>query len=139
MSTDDNLLQVPSFKTMTYKILWLRYHCANLWNQTFKHGTIQINSNRQDDVKISEIETKNRFKKVMKAHYLYMHSLEWVWLTNVFVFTFPLYSIQFYIFRSAMHTKYVCTCCNLNHLPFISGSVLHYGHIFWYLLLSNSK
>ena len=76
MSTYNNLLHVPSFKTMTYGEKSLRYHCANLWNQTFKHGTIQINSNRQDDVKISEIETKNRFKKVMKAHYLYMHSLE---------------------------------------------------------------
>ena len=73
-STYNNLLHIPSFNTMTYGKKSLKYHCAKLWNLTFKHGIIPVSPDK--NVKLTEIETKNHFKKVLKMHFLYLHSLE---------------------------------------------------------------
>ena len=69
-----NLLHIPSFNTVTYGKKSLKYHCAKLWNNTFKHGNIKISSDKK--VKLTEIETKNYFKKVLKMHFMYLRGLE---------------------------------------------------------------
>ena len=73
-STYNNLLHIPSFNTMTYGKKSFKYQCAKLWNATFKHGNIKVSPDK--NVKLSEIETKNYFKKVLKMHFLYLHGLQ---------------------------------------------------------------
>ena len=71
----NKLLFTPRFNTITYGKKSLKYHCAMIWNQTFKNNTIQINGNRLDNVKVSDIVTTKRFKNVLKQHFLYKYSL----------------------------------------------------------------
>ena len=75
-STYNNLLFIPSFKSMTYGKKSIRYFCPKLWNETFKTGTIQVNADRKNDVELSSIETPNNFKVTLKKHFLYKYSLE---------------------------------------------------------------
>ena len=75
-STYNNLLFIPSFKSMTYSKKSIRYFCPKLWNETFKTGAIQVNADRKNDVKLSSIETSNNFKITLKRHFLYKYSLE---------------------------------------------------------------
>ena len=74
-STNRNLLYLPPFKTIAYGKKSIRYQCPKIWNFTFKHGTIQINSDRSKDRKLDEINTKQSFKNSLKDHYLYTYSL----------------------------------------------------------------
>ena len=75
-SAYNNLLFIPSFKSMTYGKKSIRYSCPKLWNETFKTGTIQIGADRKKDIKLSSIETANNFKNTLKKHFLYKYSLE---------------------------------------------------------------
>ena len=71
-----NHLFIPQFNTITYGKKSLKYHCAKLWNETFKRtNTIQISDNQNDNIKLSEIESNKRFKYVLKRHFLYKYSL----------------------------------------------------------------
>ena len=75
-SSYNNLLYTPSFKTMTYGKKSIRYSCPKLWNDTFRTGTIQIDSERKNDVKLSSIKSVNSFKFTLKKHFLYKYSLK---------------------------------------------------------------
>ena len=41
-SSINNLLYIPRISTTTYGIKSIRYHCAKLWNDTFKNGNLQV-------------------------------------------------------------------------------------------------
>ena len=73
-STENNLLYIPRFVTTTYGKKLIRYQCPKVWNHTFKNGTLQIELDRQKDIKLDSIETVNQFKKSLKRHYLYTYS-----------------------------------------------------------------
>ena len=75
-SAHNDLLFIPSYKSMTYGKKSIKYHCPKLWNETFKNGIIQVDSDRGKDVKLSSIETVNSFKNTMKKYYLYKYSLD---------------------------------------------------------------
>ena len=74
-SKQNNLLYLPHFKTSTYGKKSIKYQCSKIWNQTFKNGYIQINSDPNKNVKVDSIQTNNSFKKTLKQHYLYTYSL----------------------------------------------------------------
>jgi hypothetical protein len=74
-SVHNNLLHMQPINTVTYGNKSLKYHCAKLWNETFKTGTIQVNVDRKKDVKISSIESVKKFKDTIKSHFLYNYSL----------------------------------------------------------------
>ena len=46
-STVNRLIYMPSFKTITYGKNSLRYQCAKVWNDTFKTGDIQIDTDER--------------------------------------------------------------------------------------------
>ena len=70
-SIDQKLLYIPKFKTITYGKSSLRYHCPQLWNSTFKTGSIQVNYDRNKDIKASKIMTVYNFKNAIKRHYFF--------------------------------------------------------------------
>ena len=75
-SEQNNLLLIPGFNSITYGTKSLKYHCAILWNQIFKNDLIYVDGNKDNNVKVSEIETKKRFNNVLKRHFLYKYSLD---------------------------------------------------------------
>ena len=72
-SIDQKLLYIPKFKTITYGKSSLRYHCPQLWNSTFKTGSIQVNYDRNKDIKASKIMTVYNFKNAIKRHYFFKY------------------------------------------------------------------
>lgn len=71
----NNLLFIPKFNSVTYGKKSLKYHCAKLWNETFKTSFICVDENKNNNVKVTEIETKKKFNNVLKRHFLYKYSL----------------------------------------------------------------
>ena len=58
-SSINNLLFIPSIETKTYGNQSIRYHCAKLWNDTFKTGSLLINESKNKH--ISELERRRRY------------------------------------------------------------------------------
>ena len=69
-SVHNNLLHIPTINTQTYGIKSIKYHCAKLWNDTFKTGNIQVDSNPHREVSLSSINSINHFKSIIKKHFL---------------------------------------------------------------------
>ena len=75
-STLNNLIHIPKIKTVSYGNHSIRYHCARLWNQMFRNGTFHIDSNPDNDVHLSKVNSIHYFKKKLKQHFLYEYSLQ---------------------------------------------------------------
>ena len=73
-SSINNLLFIPTIETKTYGNQSIRYHCAKLWNDTFKTGSLQITELKHEQ--ISLINSIHQFKNILKKHYLYQYYLE---------------------------------------------------------------
>ena len=73
-SVVNNLIYVPAFKTITYGKSSLRYKCAKLWNETFKSGDIQIDTDERK--KLSKINNVKGFKDTIKKHFLYSYTVD---------------------------------------------------------------
>ena len=71
----NNLIHIPKIKTVSYGSHSIRYHCAKLWNQMFRNGTFRIDSNRVNDVNLSQVNSFHYLKKKLKQHFLYEYSL----------------------------------------------------------------
>ncbi len=67
-----NLLHIPRIMTTTYGIKSLKYHCAELWNNTFKRG-ISIDNNINNNITVNNIHTVYQFKKKLKNHFLHTY------------------------------------------------------------------
>ena len=50
--------------------------CPKLWNETFKTGSIQVNSNKEKNITVSKIKTIHNFKNALKRHYLFNYTIE---------------------------------------------------------------
>ena len=74
-SAINNLIHIPSFDTITYGRNSIKFHCAQLWNNMFPTGFIQIQADRSKDVHLTKINTIHYFKKVLKQHFLYKYSV----------------------------------------------------------------
>ena len=74
-SIHKNLLHIPRILTTTYGIKSLKYHCADLWNDTFRKG-IAIDNNNKNNISLNKIHTVFQFKKNLKKHFLYKYTLE---------------------------------------------------------------
>ena len=71
-SIDKKLLYIPKFYTLTYGKQSLRYVGPLLWNETFKTGIIQVNSNKEKNISVSKIKTIHNFKNALKRHYIFI-------------------------------------------------------------------
>ena len=69
----NRLLYIPKFKGVTYGKQSLRYHVPKLWNETFKTGSIQVNSEK--NIQLAKIYTVYSFKNALKRHYLHYYSI----------------------------------------------------------------
>jgi hypothetical protein len=69
------LLFIPRIKTVTYGNKSIKYHCAELWNNTFKNG-ISIDKNVKNNVAVDQIHNVFQFKRLLKKHFLYSYTLE---------------------------------------------------------------
>ena len=49
-SVSNNLLYIPTIKTTTYGNQSIRYHCAKLWNEIFKKGSIQVDADSKKNI-----------------------------------------------------------------------------------------
>ena len=74
-SVKNNWLHVPPIITVTYGNKSLKFHCTDLWNELFKKGSIAINSDSKDNIKLCDIHRISHFSSILKKHYLYNYSL----------------------------------------------------------------
>ena len=74
-SAINNLIYIPSFDTITYGRNSIKFYCAQLWNNMFPTGFIQVDANRNNDVHLTKINTIHYFKKLLKKHFLYKYSI----------------------------------------------------------------
>ena len=74
-SARKNLLHIPSVKNPTYDKKSIKYHCAELWNGTFKNG-IAIDKDVKNNVTIDKMHNIYQFKRKLKKHYLYPYTLD---------------------------------------------------------------
>ena len=75
-SAINNLIHIPSFDTVTYGKNSIKFYCAQLWNNMFPSGFIQINADHRNDVHLTEINSIHYFKKLLKKHFLYKYSID---------------------------------------------------------------
>ena len=73
-SAHKNFIHIPSIKTVTYGNKSIKFHCAKLWNDTFRKG-IAIDNVAKNNVVFDKIFDKHHLKRVLKKHYLYSYSL----------------------------------------------------------------
>ena len=73
ISAQKNLLHIPSIKTVTYCNKSIKFHCAKLWNDTFKKG-IAIDNKVKNNVGLEKILNIQHLKRTLKKHYLYNYS-----------------------------------------------------------------
>ena len=73
-SAINNLIHIPSFDTVTYGRNSIKFRCAQLWNEMFPTGYIQVSDDRSKDVHLSKINSIHYFKKTLKKHFLYKYS-----------------------------------------------------------------
>ena len=70
----NNLIHIPRINTVTYGNHSIRYHCAQLWNQMFRSGSFNIDSNPVNDIKLCKVNTIHYFTKKLKQHFLYCYA-----------------------------------------------------------------
>ena len=75
-STVNNLLYFPKAKTSTYGLQSIRYQCPKLWNKVFKKGFIQVDNDKKNNIKLSDIKTKKGFNNIPKEHFLHSYTIE---------------------------------------------------------------
>ena len=77
-STEKNLLYIPKIHTTTYGIKSLKYHCAKLWNDFFKKGSVQVknSSEKNSHIYLSQMRNKQNFNNAMKRHFIYNYSID---------------------------------------------------------------
>ena len=75
-SAINNLIHIPSFDTVTYGKNSIKFSCAQLWNNMFPSGFIQINADHRNDVHLTKINSIHYFKKLLKKHFLYKYSID---------------------------------------------------------------
>ena len=68
-------LYIPAIKTSTYGYRSMKFHCAKLWNDTFKKG-IAIDGIEKNNVSLSQLRNKSHLKMTLKKHFLYDYTLE---------------------------------------------------------------
>ena len=71
-SAGKNFLYIPAIKTSTYGYRSMKFHCAKLWNDTFKKG-IAIDGIEKN---IVSLRNKSHLKMTLKKHFLYNYTLE---------------------------------------------------------------
>ena len=75
-SSVNNLLYIPKAKTKTYGLKSIRYQCPKQWNEVFKKGIIQVDSDKDNNIKLSDIKTKKGFNNVLKKYFLHSYTIE---------------------------------------------------------------
>ena len=73
-SARKSLLHIPSIKTFTYGNKSIKFHCAELWNNTFKKG-IRIDNISKNNIELYQIMNKSHLKRTLKKQFLYNYSL----------------------------------------------------------------
>ena len=73
-SARKKILYIPAIKATTYGYRTMNFHCAKLWNDTFKKG-IAIDGFGKNNVSLSQLHNKSHFKMTIKKHFLYNHLL----------------------------------------------------------------
>ena len=74
-SAINNLIHIPRFDTVTYGKNSIKFYCAQLWNNMFPSGFIQINADHKNDVHLTKINSVHYFKKLLKKHFLYKYAV----------------------------------------------------------------
>ena len=74
-STVNKLIYIPRVKTTTYGIDSIRYHCATLWNKYFKKGEINVDDDKNNNVKLVKIRNKKSFNWILKKHFLHSYTI----------------------------------------------------------------
>ena len=67
------LFHVPSVDTSTYGIRSIKFHCPELWNNTWKNG-IAIDKCQLNNISFDQIHNIHQFKRALKKHFLYNYS-----------------------------------------------------------------
>ena len=77
-SSINNLLYIPRVNTTTYGIKSVKYHCAKLWNDFFKNGSIQVKDmqEKNSQIHLNKIKSVHNFKNALKRHFIYQYSVE---------------------------------------------------------------
>ena len=75
-SVVNSLLYIPKVKTKTYGLESIRFQCAKLWNKMFKNGNIQVDDDNKNNVKLSNIKSRNSFNNTLKKHFLHSYTIE---------------------------------------------------------------
>ena len=68
------MFHVPCVDTSIYGINSIRFHCPNLWNNTWSNGVV-INNDRNSKVRFESVNSIHKFKRVLKNHFLFSYSL----------------------------------------------------------------
>ena len=74
ISIHNKLLYIPPFHTTSYGKQSLSYLGPKLWNEIFKTSSIQVNQDRNKDIKTSKIKTIYSFKNALKKHFLFKYA-----------------------------------------------------------------
>ena len=75
-SSVNNLLYIPKARTTTYGLQSIRYQCPKQWNEVFKKGIIQVDSDKDNKIKLTDIKTKKGFNNVLKKYFLHSYTIE---------------------------------------------------------------
>ena len=77
-STENHLLYIPKIYTTTYGNMSLRYHCAKLWNEFFKKGSIQVKDENEmnSHIHLSKMKSKLNFNNALKRHFFHQYSAD---------------------------------------------------------------
>ena len=75
-STVNRLLHTPKAKTIAYGLKSIRYRCPKLWNEVFKKGFIQIDDDKEKNVKLCDIKSRKGFNNALKKYFLCSHTIE---------------------------------------------------------------
>ena len=75
-STVNRLLHIPKANTTAYGLKSIRYQCPKLWNEIFKKGFIQVDDDKTNNIKLSDIKTKKGFNNVLKKYFLHSYTIE---------------------------------------------------------------
>jgi len=73
-SVRKHYLHIPRINTTSYGNKSLRYYCAILWNNTFKHG-IALDEISKHNKTLNQIFSTSHFKNILKKHFLFSYSL----------------------------------------------------------------
>ena len=74
-SAQKYLLYILSIKTVTCANKSIKYHCAELWNSTFRNGTAIDEDIKNNVLHVNQILNVSQFKRILKKHFLYNYSL----------------------------------------------------------------